>query len=294
MGRISFKKIVLVMKKYLFLVVLIGLGVATLCSCGSSSSSKSKEAKEDIITVTSADGQEYTSYQEACAANDFEAAHRYLTKMENMKAEGYSNAKQYVFKKEALYLMSIGDDDAKKRIIYLLKEDENDKEIISMLIELAVVNDDAEFAITLVNQYNDGAIDNPSIISYFISKNSKHYSDIVLGNLPKITVTRPSLGTAIFYGSGVHTSDFESKCNRYIKEVSNFNNVISIILNAAIINKNQYVAKHAISKAKSNISVQDIGFVDNVHYHYKVNIDNSEAEELNKKYRDAIKSGAFN
>ena len=247
-----------------------------------------------VITVTGADGKEYTSYQEACAVNDFEAAHLYLAKMENMKAKGYSNAKQYVFKKEALYLMSIGDEGAKKRIIYLLKEDGDDKEIISMLIDLAIANDDAEFVMTLVNQNNDGVIDNPSIISYLISKNSKQYSDIVLGSIPKIITTKPSLGINSFYGSGNNTYDFKTNCNSYIKEVSDYNNYISLILDAAIANKNQYIAKHAISKVKSNISVQEIGFVDNIHYHYKVTIDNSETDELNKKYKEAIKTGVFN
>lgn len=274
-------------------LILYSVVVFLLSACGSSSSkSADNKAKEEVITVTGADGKEYTSYQEACTANDFEAAHLYLSKMENMKAKGYSNAKQYVFKKEALYLMSIGDENAKRRIIYLLKEDGDDKEIISMLIELAIVNDDAEFVMTLVNQYNDGVIDNPSIISYLISKNSKQYSDIVLGNMPKIKTTRPSLGINSFNGCTPEWSGFQENCKRYKREVSNYNKNISLILDASIVNQNQYVAKHAISRMKSNISVQDIGR--NNKLSYKVTIDNSEADELNKKYREAIKTGTFN
>ena len=268
------------MKKTL-LFAMIGFSVATLCSCGN-------------ITVKGADGTEYESYQECCAANDFEAAHLYLTKMQNKEIEGYSAAKEYVFQKEALYLMSLGDEGAKKRIIYLLKEDGDDKAIISKLMDLAIVNDDAEFVITLINQYGDGIINNPTVISYLVSKNSKMYSDIVLVKIPSVKTKRPPLGENTFYGSGLSTSEFEENCEKYKKEVASLNNAISKILNVAITSKNQYVAKNVISKLKPNIQIEDIGFVDNVHYKYKVVLDNSEYDEITKIYREAVQEGKFN
>lgn len=40
------------------------------------------------ITVKSFDGKtKYKSYQECCASNDYEAAHKYLTEMENIDEE---------------------------------------------------------------------------------------------------------------------------------------------------------------------------------------------------------------
>lgn len=123
------------------------------------------------ITVKGEDGTEYESYQECCAAQDFQAAHQYLVKLKNSEEYSWyelSEAKNYVFKQEALYLMSLGDDSAKKRLLYLLKEEcdgdddssyhnQEERKIlnnhISMLIDLAIENDDEAFVKTLANQY---------------------------------------------------------------------------------------------------------------------------------------------
>ena len=107
------------------------------------------------ITVKGADGTVYESYQECCAANDFEAAHLYLSKIQNSQNSkyNYSEAKDYVFQKEALFLMSQRDETAQKRIIYLLKEEGGNDEHVNMLIDLAIDDDDVDFIKTLTNQY---------------------------------------------------------------------------------------------------------------------------------------------
>ena len=46
--------------------------MATLYGCGNNG-----------ITVTGGDGKVYESYQECCAANDYEAAHLFLAKIQN-------------------------------------------------------------------------------------------------------------------------------------------------------------------------------------------------------------------
>ena len=112
---------------------------------------------EKKITVKGADGTEYESYQECCAAQDFQAAHQYLAKLKNSEIGGYYDAKEYVFKQEALYLMSIGDETAKKRVIYLLKEEGRNNNYVEMLIDLAIENDDEAFVKTLTNQFVEGA-----------------------------------------------------------------------------------------------------------------------------------------
>ena len=134
-------------KNYFSLLAIMGFVLFTLCGCG-----------KEKITVTGQDGTEYESYQECCAAEDFQAAHQFLAKMENSEdwKDGYSDAKEYVFKNEALYLMSIGDESAKKRLIYLLKEEDGNDEHINMLMDLAIENDDVSFIKTLTNQYKNG------------------------------------------------------------------------------------------------------------------------------------------
>ncbi len=162
---------------------IIGISITTLCllsACGN-------------ISVKGADGTEYETYQECCAAQDFEAAHLYLAKMENAMGDDYDKqneykaAREYVFKQEALYLMSIGDETAKKRILYLLKEEGNNNERVNMLIDLAIDNDDVDFAKTLVNQLN-GSVKYDvykKIYQYFSEKGLKEYKNFLIGVFKK-------------------------------------------------------------------------------------------------------------
>jgi len=101
------------MKKINFLALLcLTIGFV---SCGSSSSKN----EEEKITVTGTDGKEYTSYQEACRAGDFEAAHAFLDiimnaevgrekqyKFESDKEKAYNEAKMYVLNKEVEFLLN--------------------------------------------------------------------------------------------------------------------------------------------------------------------------------------------
>lgn len=110
------------------------LAVLLLTACGSSSSKKS---------VTGADGKEYTGYQEACRANDFEAAHKFLDVLfsiyeetvkketdfhgdsgEKIKAAAsdYCLSANYVYNNELRFLASLNEDDAWNRALYLVKE----------------------------------------------------------------------------------------------------------------------------------------------------------------------------
>jgi hypothetical protein len=108
------------------------IAVFMLTACGSSSSKN----EEEKITVTGTDGKEYTSYQEACRAGDFEAAHAFLDiimnaevgrekqyKFESDKEKAYNEAKMYVLNKEVEFLVSQNSDEANNRLIFLLNED---------------------------------------------------------------------------------------------------------------------------------------------------------------------------
>ena len=112
--------------------------------------------KKEKVTVTGADGTVYESYQECCATQDFEAAHRFIAKMANDDSDNLQEAKDFVFKQEALFLMSQNDEAAKKRIIYLLKQDDSysHDEHCDMLVELAIDADDEAFVKTLTKHYN--------------------------------------------------------------------------------------------------------------------------------------------
>lgn len=165
------------MKKTILLAIIV-ISIATLCSCGN-------------ITVKGADGTEYESYQECCAANDYEAAHKYLAKMQDDAWYGAGerkSAKEYVFKHEALFLMSIGDENAKKRIVYLLKEEGNNNNNVSMLIDLAIENDDEVFVKTLGNQYTKEAKsdDLKKLMEYLYSKQNEGNKEYLIGLLGKI------------------------------------------------------------------------------------------------------------
>lgn len=140
------------------IIALIGIVLVTLLSCG-----------EKKITVKGADGTEYESYQECLAAQDFQAAHAFLAKKENVVAgiddfyehrraeEELKKAKEEVFKQEALFLMSQDNESAQKRIVYLLKEEgDNINERVEMLMDLAIDNDDEKFVKTLVNHFEYG------------------------------------------------------------------------------------------------------------------------------------------
>ena len=189
------------MKKNLVLLALIGFAMFTLCGCGGKSDTSEveqqiteEEQQNSEITVKGADGTIYESYQECCAAEDFQAAHQYLAKMETSDSCYFfgelEKAKKFVFKKEALYLMSVGDAAAKKRIIYLLKEGDDDNELVSTLIDIAIDDDDESFVKKLANQYtrevDDESLKNLS--KYLTSKpkaENKEYVRTLFENLNK-------------------------------------------------------------------------------------------------------------
>jgi len=105
------------------------VAVFLLTACGSSSSKN----EEEKISVTGADGKEYTSYQEACRAEDFEAALKFVDKYEAQSMEfdeydryiqqnvsAYTSARDFVFNSEVQILFSNGSTEASDRVVYLL------------------------------------------------------------------------------------------------------------------------------------------------------------------------------
>ena len=161
------------------------------------------------ITVKGENGQTFESYQECCAAQDFMAAHTYLAKMENAMGEDwdkireYKTAREYVFKQEFLYLMSLGDETAKKRIIFLLKEEgKEEKNInnhIAMLIDLAIENDDIEFVKNLTKQYTIGVEDNnlKKIYNFLSEKESTNNKEFLINEFKRLNKGKLLISTGI-------------------------------------------------------------------------------------------------
>ena len=195
------------------------------------------------ITVKGADGTEYESYQECCAAQDYQAAHQFLVKLQNDE-EGrkiLKEAKQYVFKHEALYLMSQDNDDAKKRIIYLLKEEGDNNSHISMLIDLAIDNDDETFVKTLVNQFSGDASHEclQNIYQYFSKKGISENKDYLIGvfknNNDKDMILEIAFDTddnqlIQEYASNIYLSDNEIIKKLALKKNNSLSNIVLALL----------------------------------------------------------------
>lgn len=174
-------------------------------SCGSSSSKN----EEEKITVTGADGKEYTSYQQACRAGDFEAAHQFLDILHDKYFEGYGEAREYdsyevrdvrekyhaalkaIFKQEMMFLASDGSEQAADKVVYLLTEIPEEG-----------------------SAHPDGRYD-----WIKISENCEEAKD--------------------------HTT--------YCKWVTNYNSLCTQILDLAISQENQYLAKKVIKMYKQNV-----------------------------------------
>ena len=136
--------------------------------------------KEHVITVTGQGGRVFSSYQEACSAQDFSAAHQYLAVLKNTADEyhGKSGKKNYnkylhynsllkegeefVYKNEALFLMTMDDDDfITKRLVFLLKEagDAGNDSRCNMLVDIAIDMDKEGIVKSLTRMYKNNIPD---------------------------------------------------------------------------------------------------------------------------------------
>ena len=119
------------------------IGVFAFVACGSNSGYSSG------ITVVGSDSTVYESYEDACHAQDFVAAHKYLTAMKKAGYSDYDDAREYVFNQEALYLIAMNDEASTKRLFFLLQEDANE---VSNSVRDARCNTIVELAIKQNNQ----------------------------------------------------------------------------------------------------------------------------------------------
>lgn len=286
------------------------------------------------ITVKGENDTEYESYQECCAAQDFQAAHQYLAKLKNSNSEEqqkqWNEAKEYVFRQEALYLMSIGDETAKKRILYLLKEEGENITHVEMLMDLAIENDDEAFVMTLVNQFPQGyegkgitamieyissknfeenkdflekyaadhfSLNIAAIVNFYAARKKREYSDIIIGKLTEEACSiskKPKMGVTKEYKyDGEHK--MQAMCNLFSISTKNYNQKCQEVLGIAIKNRNLYLAQRTVSQFKSNINVEiKEDNTSSRHYNvFTVTSDNNDINEAKATLNEAIRSGAF-
>ena len=224
---------------------------------------------EKKITVKGSDGTEYESYQECCTAADFVAAHRYIDRMESQGHSTYE-ARDYVFREEALYLMSLGDDNAKKRIVYLLKQDDSGShdEHCDMLVELAIDADDEAFVKNLTRHYN-GSIDSDilrKIVEYlYIEKGDDSNLDFVTTLLNRYDKEGMLLDAAVEKGDEKLVVSLATHLNgslsfQTFKKVMDFlemnnNNNYKILFNTLVlvVDRDEELIKYAAEKGRTDI-----------------------------------------
>lgn len=107
------------------------------------------------ITVKGENGDKFHSYQAACEANDYEAAHTYVIKMEEasnndrtITTNDILEAKEYVFKKEVTFLLLEGGNNATTRTLYLIKELPDSIQVKngSLVVDLAIMGKNSSLA----------------------------------------------------------------------------------------------------------------------------------------------------
>lgn len=161
------------------------------------------------ISVKGESGEKFHSYQAACEAQDFAAAHQYVVKMEEasrkdrtIKEDDILDAKEYVFKKEAAYLLLDQGENGERRALYYLKELPRDIIVscASHLIDLAIMVKNSGLAYNaleiLINSVKRG--DNNYIILENIDEISDKLLDFAISNADKELANKILL---LFYNS---------------------------------------------------------------------------------------------
>lgn len=289
------------MKKYSFFAIVIAMVTTFMMySCGNAKSSdETKDDENREIVIKGDDGKIYGSYREACREGDFAAAHKFLDKLKE-ESDDYKSrrkvyeAEDYIYKQEALFLMSQNDDSAKKRLIYLIKEEERGEELVELILDIAIDEKDEKFVKVLADQLTDDVSNDclnklatflfstnnsenidfvfylyekleksdvlleKAITKLHIDRNNTELSNKVLGLLGVFEnriPTRPALGTIKSKVFG----GLDNNYTKYISAVKEYNDACRNILNIAIKSKNNYLAQRVISKPKQNIEYKDLG-----------------------------------
>ena len=164
---------------------IIGLFIACLLNSCGNNAGKSDNSEFGL--------GKYENYQEACHAQDFDAAHKILAVLKNNDADNYEEAREFVFNQEALYLIAQNDEVSTKRLFFLLQEDANETDDntrdarCNTIINLAIKQKNTELVEQTIGQYA-GTISNnimEQIYRYFYSEGNKADEDYLIELLKK-------------------------------------------------------------------------------------------------------------
>ena len=135
----------------------------------------------------------YENYQEACHAQDFEAAHKILAYLKNKGEKNYAEAREYIFNQEALFLIGENNEESNKRLFFLLQEDASEVDSktrdarCNTIIDLALKQKNTNLIEQTLNQYS-GKIDRnviSNIYTYFYQDGNKADADYLIPLLHK-------------------------------------------------------------------------------------------------------------
>lgn len=209
------------------------------------------------ISVTGADGTVYNSYQTACSKGDFDAARDYVGKMKNKLVE----LKTADWRDDLLedYVKSVDEAEAyveNEELQYLasLNDEQANNRVILMINQRPIEGLEAA----------EGACIGKRVDKF----NIEHYNEL---------------------------PDEAAKFKNYITWCKSFNSKCSHLLDIVIVCKNQDLAQKLLHSFRPDPELQtkDIkgndGYCD-IYAHYT----NTSKETAQKKYDEAVKSGAFN
>ena len=219
------------------------------------------DSKEEKVTTANSDKKVYTTYQEACRNEDYDAAHSILEK----KRDEFEKFKE-------------------------------ENELVIKIVKKGIFSDDISYDHsneekynTMVKNYEDGMnyVFNAEML-YLTSQNTEESSNRILYLLAESKIP----GTPTTAGREYRGRDYEN-AKKYIEGIARFNNRCNSVLDMAIAQKNEKLANGVVKLMKQNVDVErewtGLGEL-------KVSskgVNNTDIDIAKKKLEDAIKSGAF-
>lgn len=263
-----------------------------------------------ILMISSCNGSNESdkNYQKACEELDYIKAWNIVEQLreeykdhihswwssvgkEKKAMSKYYTAYDYVLRSEVNYLLANGDEASAKRIMILLNEQKMDEDKKNKYIK-----EFAKLAISLDNDYainlfaKNATLEDEELLTYLIHKNTIESSDKVLSMISH------EVNNCEKPAPGLNDSFLNYKRIAYMK----FNSRLTPILYLAISNHNQYLAKKilglyvqtlVITRGSGDVMKYKGVEIDDEHSYFEFN--NSEMEEAQKIYNNAVKSGAF-
>ena len=242
------------MKKVICFVVCC-IAVLTVTSCGNSPNNADIIAEE--ITATGSDGLVYNSYQTACSKGDFDAARDYIGKMKNKLP---------------------------------LIDGDYDRDAYAELIQKAeeyVENEEVQYLSSLNEELANNRV--IMILSQKSIEGIEAPEKACLGkNLHKYDLAEELESS--FNNCPTELKDFK----RYIAWCHKYNIKCNSILNFAITSKNEDLAKKILPLFRPDPYTRLEESKDEDLYDVYAHYTNATKEGAQKKYDEAVKSGAFN